>query len=298
MKGNIHLNKILIPPKIDFYKELLQTDFRKNVDYTELVDSLFLRDFGVSKYISELKIYNFRNADFLGRERPESMYLNLADLDNISFQSENIPKFENYFSALKVPAAEIDSKYKYPIYYLIAENFIQNVDTLFFDYLKTVSGYSPMDEDEEVFSKKIGENVFLKFSRKRTEFNFFSIEGYKYPEFFIDIYGEKHSISAQTDISTFLFFPSTSFHLFYENSHKFIRDSKGQILTVENRDDEPIVFFDEGKDCFMLTNPVVSKIRYVKYIYYSTILLVHYISVFEEWFKAHLLPEIHELKRS
>lgn len=298
MKKEVFFNKKLIPRKIGFYKDYLLSDFTRNIGYTNLANSLFLQGLGISNYISGLKLYNFRNAEYSGTEIPERMYCDLVSLDNISISVEKIPAIpedERFFPNRDTRMLDPITGNSYPFYYLISDNFVQHVDDLFYQLLKSVSGFTEANKSKTIVSKQIGEGVFLKFNKRRREFNFFSPWDYLYPEFQIEINEVNYFVSSETDIKTFLFFPATSFHFFYELGHHFTRTENGQIVKVDRRNNEPILFYNKEQGSLFLANSRENKRRYVKYIFYTTLLLSHYITVFEKWFIDYMLTEIKEL---
>jgi hypothetical protein len=297
MTKEMYFNKVILKQKIEFYREQLLLDFAMASDYSRLASAIFFPTIGIDSWISNLAIDNFYSSLYRGPKVKERM-CTLTEIDLLRFPTDeiaSIPSIDYLISSLKFNTIEEFSKNSYPYYYIIPNDFVKKLDSIFFETLTNYFGYTGMKASKKIVTKKIVEGVHFHFSVKRQDFNFSTISDYWFPDFSIEINSKKYYISNGTDLSTFLFLPTSSFLFFYNNSHTFITDSTGKIIGSESNENEPVTIYDKSNNSYIFTNPEVSKKGYTKYITVIIILFCHYLNVFENWFREHVLPEIAQL---
>ena len=110
------------------------------------------------------------------------------------------------------------------------------------------------------------------------------IIGYTFPSLSINVKGEGCTNLNTIDVRSLLFLPESSFMFFYFDSHNFnIDENSNTIVNVRGKNDEPVIYFLEDEQKYIVTNSWMNIDRYNRYIQIILELSFYYFKVFEKW---------------
>jgi hypothetical protein len=220
--------------------------------------------------------YTFKGEAFINR------ICTRDEIDNISLLgiSSNISRY-TIFSYLTCNTYEDPTK-KFPLFYhLVQKDFYKIIDKLIFDRL---IDYKRETSDTHRYTKRISNHISLTLSTDREYMDINGIIGYTFPLLSIDVKRKDCIKFGTIDVRSLLFLPEGSFLFFYMDSHNFTKDELSDtIRRVARKNDEPIIYYLDDEQKYMVTNSWKNIDRYNKYIQIILELSLHYFRVFEKW---------------
>ncbi len=130
----------------------------------------------------------------------------------------------------------------------------------------------------------ISDEVDLTLSTKREYIGITGLIGYTLPSLSISIKKESPISFGTIDTRSLLFMPGSSFLFFYSDCHSYTIDKNPpSIKSIKRKDDEPVIYYLEEEQKYVLTNSGRNIDRYNKYIQIVLELSLHYFWLFEKW---------------
>lgn len=280
----------IVRENIEFYKKGLYDNLGENEGYAQAASSLFLSSYSIFEWLKNIKAEDF------GLIQSPDNYLNkevwtFYKIDNIALKyryvSETKEGLYSFFTKLEFDSIEELQLNTPGTYYIFSKKIIKKIDAVFFDALIDYK-----KRKGEIYSKQLVDGVYLNFNGNINRMNFNSIEQYIFPSLVIEINGKEYSFSNETDLSTLLLLTSPSFLAFYMNSNEVIINGDGEVISINRKNNEPVVYHFEKEHKYVLTNSYENLARFNKFIYLAIELFVHCLRVFEQWVITILLPRI------
>ena len=280
-----------INSKANDYKQHLLNDLKTNIELANIVNSVFFPEkLNIQRWLEETEVKSFYEYDFKGdpffkRICTKGEIDNIPSLDKIS----NILSKYTIFSFVKSDNYEEAVENTQGFYHLVQKDFYKTLDNIVFDRLKD---YKRRGASSHFYIKRITSQVDLTLGTYR-EYMDQDVIDYTLPSLSIEIRGEG-SINFETiDVRSLLFLPERSFLFFYTDAHSFtVDEDAGTIKDFKRKNDEPVIYYLQEEQKYMVTNSWENIDRYNKYIQIILELSVHYFMVFEIWL-TQLVNESH-----
>ncbi|MCU0385622.1 MAG: hypothetical protein MUE38_06315 [Flavihumibacter sp.] len=278
----------IIEKYIGLYVDRISSFWEENPQVPLALNEIYFNsEKSVVDLIKKVEINNFYEYKL-----PIGHKANLGDPDTLSLKKLEILNpisFKDYdlFDRIECKTRE-EVNQKYPsAYFLIHAKYSKIIDakliSLLPDYKKCNNGNR---------NRVIDENLSLvldwRISRERAAFP--NIE-YEFPEFVINFKGEEYY--QHLDITNLAFIGGRkSFNVFYDICMQFYYDSSGAIYKGELKEGQPVVYFDNSTNLYVITNSKGKIVSWNNYI--STVMNLYYIhfTIFESWLIDSISKEV------
>ena len=265
------------------YKEYLLHDLRTNVEFANVVDLIFFPSHSnIREWLEWTKVKSFHEYEYRG-----DPYVNrICTRDEI----DNIPPLRilnnisphTIFSCLKYGTYEEAAKVFPTFYHFMKKDFDRKIDKLILDRLPDFK-----KESGHIYKKTTLDDIDFTLNIEREHIELSGIIGYTLPALSIYIKGEECITFGTIDVRSLLFLPESSFMFFYVDSQDISIDPN-----VARKNDEPVIYYLEDEQKYMVTNSWENLKRYNSYIQIILELSFHYFRAFEKWLMQ-IVNEIH-----
>lgn len=278
----------IIEKHIQLYVNRISSFWEENPQVPLALNEIYFNsEKSVVDLIKKVEIKNFYEFKL-----PIGHKANLGDPDTLGLKKLEILNpisFEEYdlFDRIECKTKE-EVNEKYPTaYFLIHKKYSRIIDakliSLLPDYKKCNNG-----NRKRVIDDNLSFELDWRISRERAAFP--NIE-YVFPEFVINFKGEEYY--QHLDITNLAFIGGLqSFSVFYDICMQFYYDSSGAIYKGELKEGQPVVYFDNSTNLYVISNSKGKIVSWNNYI--STVLNLFYIhfTIFEKWLIDSISKEV------
>jgi hypothetical protein len=284
---NIKINQI-IEKHIELYVNRISSFWEENPQVPLALNEIYFNsEKSVVDLIKKVEIKNFYEFKL-----PIGHKANLGDPDTLGLKKLEILNpisFKDYdlFNRIECKTKE-EVNEKYPTaYFLIHKKYSRIIDakliSLLPDYKKCNNG-----NRKRVIDDNLSFELDWRISRERAAFP--NIE-YVFPEFIINFKGEEYYQCL--DITNLAFIGGLqSFSVFYGICMQFYYDGSGAIYKGELKEGQPVVYFDNSTNLYVISNSKGKIVSWNNYI--STVMNLFYIhfTIFENWLIDSISKEV------
>lgn len=261
-------------------------------DYSTLLENKIKDDFIKNNEYPNILYLLLFNKMFNGKDIFEEIYFNnnyqgrtFDYIDEINFKNEEVSFKEDLFMFFdSINFNSYNDLNNYPgHYYICSKKFVKNIDKLLITNFKEL-GFTNSKQD--VLVKKLSDNFKIEINCKVSRLRY----GIENPADYLPplISFEIHNMVCGIDIfkklyNTISFINSDELFNFF-----FFRFENENKLKFK----EPVAYFDEAMDKYILQNSPENLERFNKFILIFIELYKHYFKILDEWIVNDLYPKI------
>lgn len=266
------------------YKQFLLNDFDKHRDMAELTSQLsFSNGISIQDWVAGLEGSNL--SAFTQNDNVTDEFSFQIDLENLAYKPKyndgDINELYAFFCKYEDPSYKyIAKRYHDFFYYVFDHTFFGRIDD---KLLRMLPDYSWQHKLKR-YVKKIG-NLYFRLEPYQGYSKYPIVKEYIFPKFSIEYEDQEiYPFVQPDDLRNFLLLPSNYFTFFVVESNIITKSADGkQIIGIEQKKDQPVIYEDLISKKFILTNSYEKLEMYNKYIYAGIDLYYHYLKVFESW---------------